>query len=192
MQTEYEAMFIHINKEVIRQKLLSCQATLVRPEFFQKRQEFNLPIENSEGKWARVRDEGDTITMSFKQITSGGVAITDQKEINLVVDDYEKAQQFLTAIGCAPQGYRENYRELWKLNGAEVTIDTWPWLEPLVEVEGSSEQQVREVSEILGFDWSEALFNSIDAVYARVYGVDAEMVCQLRDGSFAAPNPFLN
>ncbi len=67
MEIEYEATFTNISKEVIRQKLQDAGATLVKPEFLQKRSVFKLPTGHEiKGGWLRVRDEGDKITMSLK------------------------------------------------------------------------------------------------------------------------------
>jgi len=55
-------------------------------------------------------------------------------------------------------------REVWKRDGVEATIDTWPGLNPFVEVEAETEEVVQKVSEELGFDFKEAVFGSIDLV----------------------------
>lgn len=43
MQIEYEATYPDINKDEVREKLLKAGASLIRPEFLQKRYTFNLP-----------------------------------------------------------------------------------------------------------------------------------------------------
>ena len=62
MQTEYEATFININKNEIREKLKQVEAVLVKPEVLMKRYTFNLPkgLEHKD-KFLRVRDEGDKV-----------------------------------------------------------------------------------------------------------------------------------
>ncbi|MCX6762561.1 MAG: hypothetical protein NT093_02140 [Candidatus Moranbacteria bacterium] len=66
MQIEYEATFENIDKEEMRERLKKAGAKLVRSEFLQKRTTFNIPGKKYEniGAWARVRDEGDKITLS--------------------------------------------------------------------------------------------------------------------------------
>jgi len=46
MQAEYEATFININKDEIREKLKQVGAVLVKPEVLMKRYTFNLPKEH--------------------------------------------------------------------------------------------------------------------------------------------------
>jgi adenylate cyclase class 2 len=140
----------------------------VRPEYLQRRVVFRLP-EGHEilGAWARVRDEGNLITMSLKIVD--GDRIEDQKEICLVVDSFDQAELLLLTIGCVKKSYQETKRELWILDDTEVTIDEWPFLDPFVEVEGKSEEAVRSVSEQIGFDYAQALFGAVDIVCMRKY-----------------------
>ena len=176
MQTEYEATFAPVEKDEMRERLRACGAVLVRAEFLQRRVNFHLP-ENSpvEEGWLRVRDEGDRVTMSIKSVAQN-VSIDGQKELCLTVDDFEKAKEFLTELGCCPKAYQETKREVWKLRDVEICIDEWPWLPPFVEIEGLAEAEVRAVSETLGFVWSEAIFGAVDVQYAKKYGVSTVRV----------------
>jgi adenylate cyclase class 2 len=175
MYTEYEATFININKDKIRKKLIEAGASLARKEFLQKRINFNLPKSNQiNNGWLRVRDEGDKITMSLK-IVNGG-KIYNQKESQLVVDNFEEACKFLISIGCGEKAYQETKRELWSLDDVEISIDEWPFLEPFVEVEGNSEKEVRTVSKKIGFDYTQAKFCAVDTLYNEKYNVSRDQV----------------
>jgi adenylate cyclase class 2 len=164
MKIEYEATFANINKDEIRERLRKAGAVLERPEYLQKRIPFYLPKEKrSRYSWLRVRDEGGDITLSLK--TVDGDKIEDQKELFLHIDDFDTAVELLKAIGCEPKSYQETKRELWKIDGTEITIDEWPFLEPFVEIEGSSEEEVKRIAEKLGFDWQDALFCAVGKLY---------------------------
>lgn len=192
MQIEYEATFSDIDKDEIRGRLKSVGAELVKPEFMKKRRNFNLPKGNEiEGGWLRVRDEGDKITMSLK-VVAKNEAIDDQKEICLVVDNFEKAQEFLSAIGCTKKAYQESMREIWMLDGVEICIDEWPYLEPYVEIEGESEEAVKEASEKLGFDYAKAVFGAVDQQYKEKYGISEEIINNvILEITFNGENPFV-
>ena len=191
MQIEYEATFTDINKELIREKLREVGAELKRKEYFQRRTVFNLPKNNEiKDGWVRIRDEGDKITMSLKVVDGGN--IEDQKEACVHVSNYNEAELILTTLGCERKAYQETKRELWLLDGVEVTIDTWPFLEPFVEVEGSTEEEVRSVAEKLGFAWNEAKFCALDTIYAEKYGISTEQINnQTPEILFEMENPFL-
>src|SRR5258706_12923228 len=150
MEIEYEATFSNIDKTEVRTRLKAAGAVLVRPEFLQRRVVFNMPagLEDKEA-WVRVRDEGDKVTMSYKKIS--GKAIEEQQEIMLVINDFDAGTELLEKLGCERKAFQESRRELWKLDGVDITIDEWPFLEPYVEVEGKDEASVRLVSEKLGF-----------------------------------------
>jgi adenylate cyclase, class 2 len=191
MQIEYEATFANVDKDEIRGRLKKAGAELVRPEFLQRRRNFNLPKGNEiEGGWMRVRDEGDKITLSLK-VVSANNSIHDQKEICLKVDDFENAENLLLEIGCTKKAYQESKRELWMLDGVEICIDEWPYLEPYVEIEGSSEEVVKQVSEKLGFDYSQALFGAVDQQYESKYGISKEVINNvIKEITFGGENPF--
>lgn len=191
MEIEYEATFANVDKDKIRKKLKSIGAKLIRPEFLQKRVVFHLPKSHEiKGGWLRVRDEGGKTTMSLKVVI--GDKIENQKEVCLKVDDFDRAVKFLISIGCQQKAYQESRRELWKIDGAEVTIDEWPFLEPYIEVEANSEEVVKSVSQKLGFDYSEAIFDSVDYLYSKKYGVSKKVINdQTPRIVFGEENPFL-
>ncbi len=190
MQIEYEATFTNIDKEEIRNKLKESGAELVKEEFLQKRTVFNLPKNNEiKGGWLRVRDEGDKITLSLKIVD--GDKIEDQKEVCLKVDDYEQAELLLSTLGADRKAYQETKRELWVLNDVEVTIDTWPFLDPFVEVEGQTEEEVKSVAEKLGFEWDKARFCAVDTLYSEKYDVPTHQINnETPEILFEMENPF--
>src|SRR4030042_2701702 len=190
MDIEYEATFLNINKDEIREKLKNVGAKLIKPEFLQKRFNFIPPKILIKYSWIRVRDEGDKITMSYKAIK--GDKIKDQKEINLVIDDFKKGIEFLKTIGCEKKAYQETKREIWNLDRVEICIDEWPFLEPFVEIEGKSEKEVKAVSEKLGFDYSRAWFCAVGLIYSKKYDIPPEIIDnEIPEIIFDMENPFL-
>jgi adenylate cyclase class 2 len=190
MSIEYEATFLNIDKNEIRQRLKRVGAELIKPEFLQKRFVFNLPGKQGTASWLRVRDEADKITMSLKSIE--GNKIEDQKEINLTIDSFDRGVELLEAIGCQRKSYQETKRELWKLDGVEICLDEWPFLEPFVEVEGQSEEEVKAVSQKLGFDYSKALFCAVGLIYSQKYNLPVEVIDnETPKIVFEMENPFL-
>lgn len=187
---EYEATFPNVDKDEVRGKLKSAGAELIKPEFMQRRHVFNIPKGHEiPGGWLRVRDESDKITMSLKIVD--GENIEDQKEICLKIDDYQNAVELLKTIGCGLKAFQESKRELWRLDGCEVTIDEWPFLEPYVEVEGPDEATVKAASKKLGFDYSTAVFGSVDILYNKKYGTPLEVINQQTPLiAFGGKNPF--
>ncbi len=191
MNIEYEATFTNIQKESVRNKLKELGAVLVKPELLQKRSVFHLPPgQEVKGGWARVRDEGDKITMSIKIVD--GDKIQNQRESCLIINDFAEAEQLLETLGCRKKAYQESLRELWMIDSVEVTIDTWPFLDTFVEVEGKTEEAVKAVSEGLGFVWTEAKFCAVDKLYAEKYGISESVINDHTPFiTFDMQNPFL-
>jgi len=191
MNIEYEATFSDVDKDEVRSRLKRAGAELARPEYLQRRVPFNLPKERQlKNTWLRVRDEGDKITLSLKAID--GDKIENQKEICIIVNDFNETVKLLELIGCEKKSYQETKRELWALDGTEITIDEWPFLEPFVEVEGKSEEEVRRISEKIGFDYSKALFCDVGKLYQMKYGIHTDQINTAEKIVFNMENPFLN
>lgn len=184
MEIELEAKFLDIDPASLRLKLEQNGATMIHGECLMRRKIFDYPdlrLEKDSG-WVRVRDEGDKITLSFKQLTDRGIKGT--REVSVVVDGFGTACGFLEAIGLKSKSHQETKREKWKLNGAEITIDTWPWIPPLVEIEGSSEEQIRQIASKLGFDWNKVLHGSVENAYQVYYDVTEKEIDDMTEITF--------
>ena len=171
MKNEIEATFYDIDKNEIRAKLKELGAKLIYPEFLMRR----VVYDTGENSFARVRQEGNGVVMTYKSYDDD-TQIMGCKEVNICVDDYDEANLFMRGIGMKEKANQDSYRELWELDGVEITIDTWPWIPTYIEVEGPSEEDVWTVSGKLGFGKEEAHFGSVDRVYEYYHGVDMDIV----------------
>jgi len=186
MKNEIEATFLSINKDMMRDKLKRAGFELKTPEYLMRRKTFDFSrVVPGRNKWGRVRQESDKVTMTVKEIRGSG--INDTYEVELVVNDFDTAAAFFEACDIPAKAFQENMREVWLRNGVEVTIDTWPGLNPFIEVEGANEKMVREVSSELGFDFEKAVFGSIDIVYEKELGIPAKTIIRLTEITFANP-----
>ena len=171
MQTEIEAKWLSINPAAMRQTLLEAGASLTAPERLMIRRNFDYPDMRLEkvGGWVRVRNEGDKVTLSYKQLNDRTVQGT--KEINVVVDDFDITCSFIEAIGLKQTSIQETRRESWKLGDTEIEIDTWPWIPTFIEIEAKSENELFHVAEKLRLSRGEALHGSVEVAYQAVYDV---------------------
>lgn len=176
MKTEIEAKFLDVDTAALRTILVQERATCVHAERLMRRKNFDA-VDGRLGKiggWVRVRDEGDKITLAYKQLNDRTLHGT--KEISLDVSSFDTMCDFLLATGFAMKSYQETRRERWELDGVEITIDTWPWIKPFVEIEGESEDALRKVAKTLGFDWKDALHGSVENAYMTEYDVTEEEI----------------
>src|SRR3989339_888729 len=186
MKNEIEATFLSINKDATRDKLKKAGFELKTPEYLMCRKTFDFSrVVPGCNKWGRVRQESDKVTMTVKEIR--GSDINDTYESELIVNDFDTASAFFEACNAPAKAFQENMREVWMRDGVEITIDTWPGLNPFVEIEGTNEKIVQEISNELGFDFGKAVFGSIDLVYEKEIGIPAETIIHLPEITFSNP-----
>lgn len=171
MENEIEAQFLDIDKAALRERLRTAGGTCTRPEMKMRRVIFGA----GPHQFIRVRDEGDKVVMTYKNVENDQ-DILGTREVNVVVDDYERAVELMKGTHLAVKAHQETLREEWKLNGCEICLDTWPWIPSFVEIEGPSAEKVWETAEMLGLDKSRAKFGSVDGAYNHYYGVDCDEV----------------
>ena len=84
MQTEIEAKWLDIDLAKMRKRLLEVGAKLFAKERLMTRKVYDYPDKRLEkiGGWIRVRNEGDKITLSYKQLNDRTVHGT--KEVTVV------------------------------------------------------------------------------------------------------------
>lgn len=175
--TEFEAKFYFIDKEQYRSQLREIGAVLVHPEKLFRRSIYESTDKSTiNGDYARVRDEGDKITLSIKTHAKELEGMDAQQEIVLTVDNFDAANDLLKALNLRCKAYQETTRETWILEGAEITIDTWPGLEPYTEIEAENEEKVFRIARILGVDALKKSFRSVSYLYQEVYGIDEDTV----------------
>lgn len=190
--TEYEAKFYPVDKEQYRKKLDSIGAKLAIPERKMVRfigdHRSNSFLPNN--VYVRVRDEGNIISLSYKTVAEQTGNLTDQKEIVVEVNDFEKTVKILELTGFKFNFRQENLREEWSYKDSQITIDSWPGLEPYSEIETSSEALVKEIAEELGFSWNRKIITPAADIYALVYKISVEKTLEMLKNITFENNPF--
>ena len=170
MNTEYELRILEIDKDEIIKKLESLGATKVA-DFDQKRYVYDL-IPKQENKWIRLRNNGFETTLTLKNIEKNSIDGT--KEIEFKVSDFEKTNEFLEGIGFKSKGYQENKRTRYMLDNVEIDIDSWPMIPTYLEIEGSSEEEVKSTLEKLSLENPKITTLNCSDIYKDIYGIDIE------------------
>ena len=168
MNTEYEVRVLEINKGEIINKLNELNATLVE-DSFQRRYVYDFNPVNP-NKWIRLRTNGTITTLTIKDVTEK--TIDGTKELEIVVDDFDKTNEILNELGYTPKGLQENKRIKYNLNGVEVDIDTWPKIPTYLEVEGKNEEEVLSTLDLLGISKDRVTALDVQTIYKDVYNID--------------------
>jgi adenylate cyclase class 2 len=171
MQTEIEVKFLDVDIDDVRERLKKAGAHLEQPMRDMRRALIEEEHHAAENMFIRIRDEGDKVTLCLKKKTKSLAESTIDStfEIETTVGDFDKTVELFQVAGWKYMTYQESRRETWALNGAEVVIDEWPWINPYIEIEAGSEQVVRDTAKLLGFDWKDAAFGSVDIIYNKEF-----------------------
>ena len=164
---EIEVKFLNIDVEEIEKKLKDIGAEKVFEKLY-KRKTFDYPDFrlDKKGSWIRLRHEGDEITLAFKQRLGIGKDNDEgMEEIEFVVSDFEQAEHFLLSIGLIRKGYQENKRIRYQLGNIEFDIDSWPKLNPYLEIETPSWEEIDKAISLLGLDPKEKRIFSTNQIY---------------------------
>ena len=167
MSTEYEVKFVDINIDEMQKNIKNAGGILESPMRLMRRIVIDTPELKARNAFLRVRDQGDKVTITYKQFQNESV--DGAKELEVTVSDFETMVQILQSVNLNYKSYQESKRETWILDDAEIVIDEWPWLNPYIEIEGSSEEHVKEITEKLGLQWDDALFGDVMAAYRQQY-----------------------
>ena len=176
MKTEYEIRILEIDKDKIIKRLEELGATK-KGEYNQKRYVYDLkPAE--ENKWIRLRTDGNSTTLTYKNIESD--TIDGTKEVEIEVDSFKEANEFLNKIGFNAKGYQENNRIKYILDGVEIDIDSWPMIPTYLEIEGKSKEPVNKMLEKLDIDKAKITALNCMDIYNKFYGIDISKIKELK------------
>lgn len=192
MKSEIEVKFLNVDIDDVRARLKAADATLEQPMRLMRRVLIEEDHHAADNSFLRIRDEGDRTTLTFKRRTKtdSQTTIDSTKEIETTVGDFQTAVDIFKEAGWQYTTYQESRRETWHLDEAEVVIDEWPWIHPYIEIEAETEDTVRSVAKALGFDWSGAVFGSVDVVYEREYpNMSVRGVIDIQEVRFDDPVP---
>jgi adenylate cyclase class 2 len=169
MKTEIEAKFLNVNFDEVRAKLTELGAVCEQPMRLMRRVivEPDFIKERGENSLLRLRDEGDKITLTWKEFRDQ--SLTGAYERAVTVSDFDETVEILKAAGLDYRSYQESRRETWTLGDVEIVLDEWPWINPYIEIEGPTEASVKKTAEKLGFKWEDAVFGSADVIYKLEY-----------------------
>jgi adenylate cyclase class 2 len=177
--TEIEAKFAVPRLDPIRQKLLQFAAALARPRLRETNLRFDLPDGRLQaaGQVLRLRKNHET-RLTFK---APGPDNEHRLEVEVGVDQAERTQRLLEALGYGVFFVYEKYREVFTLEAVEIMLDELPF-GVFVEVEGEDLGRIRSIAERLGLPWEERLPLSYLALFERLR---RRFAWTFRDATFA-------
>lgn len=191
MQTEIEVKFTNVDHDDVRSKLKQLGAKLIHPMRLMRRVTIDTDEMKQRDAFVRIRDQGDKTTITYKQFDE--LSLTGAKEIEVQVDDFENAIKLFAAAGLGHGSFQESKRETWSAGDVDIELDEWPWLAPYIELEGTSEEAIKQLATQLGFDWGHAVFGDVMAAYRVQYPhlSEKDTVGNIAEVRFGHPPPDL-
>lgn len=176
MSKEYEAKFLDIDKMEARKKLKEIGATLVHPKKKYLRIVFHRCTDDIRG-FARIRNEGDKITMTVKLYKDPKFPEEYEVEIK---DGFEQGANFLRSLGLKQKAFQETFREKWSHPLAhEITLDDIPGIPSYMEIDCTGEENLNKLIDMLKLDKNKMRFGAFDAQYDEYYGIPKNVLNDL-------------
>ncbi|MEU3656263.1 CYTH domain-containing protein [Streptomyces sp. NPDC032161] len=173
---EYEVKALGIDPADIARRISAAGGVEVAPPRAMRRYVYDT-VPSVPGRWLRLRDTGDVVTLCVKEISTDAVDGTHETEVT--VDDFAEAATLLRLAGLTPRSYQENRRTSYKLGAVRLEVDEWPRIPPYLEIEADDEAQVWEAAAALGLAPDRLTSINTTKVYS-LYGIDLESIVDLR------------
>ena len=174
MNTEYEVRVLEINHDEMVKKLEILGAEF-KFEALQQRYIYDVKPKK-DNKWIRLRTDGEKTTLTIKDLQAK--TIDGTKELEIIVDDFDKTNAILEELGYKNRGSQQNKRTQYILDGVEIDLDRWPLIPEYMEIEGPSVEAVEETLTKLGINKDDVVTLDVASIYDH-YGFDGEHLADL-------------
>lgn len=167
---EIEVRFLNIDPKSIIEKLKRLKAkdegeyNILETIFYDKNKTWI-----KKGKFVRLRKAKNKIFVSYKHHQKH--TATGTYEIEFEVNDFNKAKDFIENLGLIAFRIQEKKRHTFKLENVILDIDTWPTIPTYLEIEGESEEDLKDIVQKLDLDWKKAVFENAKIVIEKYYKV---------------------
>jgi len=164
---ELETKIIDFDEDETREKLNSSSAKF-QGVFLYKRWVFDLSKSSNKDEFIRIRTDGKKSTLAYK--FRKGQNLSNTEELEVSIDDFETTARIISKL-VNDGVYQENKTEKWAYGEVEITINKWPKIPPVIEVEGKSEKLIMNAIkelQIIGRDVGNLGWNDV----YKIYGLD--------------------
>ncbi|MHC1783563.1 MAG: class IV adenylate cyclase [Anaerolineaceae bacterium] len=165
---EFESKFYVHDLEAVETRLRELGGTSLVPRGF----EYNLRFDDSngslqlQGRVLRLRKYDDIrVTLKGPGERIGGTLA--RTEIELIVNDFDTAKEFLEGLGYSMAVVCEKYRAMYKLDTALITFDELPYGK-FVEIEDENPEKISELAQKLGLKPETAVSVSYQELFEQL------------------------
>lgn len=184
---ETEAKFYVRDLKRIKARLEELGARLIQERVLETNIRFDLPGAplRAQGRVVRLRQD-TRARLTYKSASENNEGVLSREEIEFVVEDFEKANRFLEALGYQKLVYYEKYRATYALPETSEVLATHSTAEvrkdlgglvlimfdelpfgDFVEIEGETVESIRALASQLNLHWESAIATSYHALFER-------------------------
>jgi len=165
---EIEAKFYVRDLKKIGTCLQDLEARLIQPRVLEMNIRFDLPDGGlrSEGRVLRLRQDTET-RLTYKGAGKNEQGVVNRTEIEFTVEDFNKAKNFLEALGYQKLLQYNKYRTTYELEHCHIMLDELPYGN-FVEIEGENIAAIHSMANKLELDMQAAVSASYSALFEKV------------------------
>ncbi len=165
---EIESKFYVRDLKAIEKRLVVLGATCSLPRGF----EYNLRFDDAQGSLGRQHKvlrlrKSDDVRLTYKGPGERLGGSISRAETELVVSDFDTAQQLIESLGYRVWMVYEKYRAMYAFEGALVTLDELPYGH-FVEIEGENPDSISKIAAKLGLNPAAAIPASYQGLFEQL------------------------
>ena len=171
---EYEIVIQNKNipMQELRERIISIGGKIIQEESIFYHIAYSHPYNNKKKNFIRLRNEGKHITLTYK-IHNNKFPV----EHEIVVNNFNEANNILKLLGCKYKYECHKLREIWELEDCkEIVFDTYPGVETYAELECDSIEDIKLVLQRLNLDTNLDKYQRIiiNKYYKEIYGIQIQ------------------
>lgn len=167
---EIEVKFLNVDVGVLTERMKRIKAKDKGEDTLREIVFYDSGLKwKKENKFARIRSTSSGILMTYKK--SDETTVDGTIEIELAIDSTERGKAFLEAVGLVAYREQEKRRRSFIMRNVMADLDTWPGVPTYLELEGPSEDALKEAAESLNLDWSKRELGTASRVIQDIYNI---------------------
>lgn len=174
MAHEIETKVLDINAEEIKKKFVALGAKKIQDTRLTVRWLRIIGTQEGKEDWfLRIRSNSEgkhEVTWKAKSTIQG--TTRKHKEINLHITEPDKLADLFIEIGLEEYAHQEKDRISFELKDWTFDIDQYPGMPAFMEIEGTSEEHVKEAMKILGLTNNRTWANGERILIQEEYGLN--------------------
>lgn len=168
---EIEVRFLEIDPQDIIKKLLMIGAKDLGEELMEETIFYDVNKKwLEENKMVRLRKTPTKQILTYKH-SFNPHSPDGTEEIEMTVDDLAQTKALLEALGLKAFRIQEKKRRSFLWDGVKIEIDEHPLVPVYLEIEGPSEQLIKDAARALELDWKKARVESTRDIIEKIYRI---------------------